>query len=194
MNYLAHFHLAWPEEGLVVGGLEGDFFKGPLHDALDQGVARGIRLHRSIDAYTDQHPETGALRRAFPARLRRVSGILIDISFDHFLCRYWSRFSELAPAEFNRRVYAMLGDRQQTLSAPSRRMLTRMREYDLLGRYAQWETVGASATRVGQRFRRGNPMQDVDDELALLRPALEAGFLRFYPDLVAFVRERRETQ
>jgi acyl carrier protein phosphodiesterase len=25
MNFLAHFHLAWPDAGLVAGGLEGDY-------------------------------------------------------------------------------------------------------------------------------------------------------------------------
>ena len=30
MNFLAHFQLAWPDEGLVAGGLEGDFYKGRL--------------------------------------------------------------------------------------------------------------------------------------------------------------------
>ena len=29
MNFLAHFHLAWPDAGLVAGGLEGDYYKGP---------------------------------------------------------------------------------------------------------------------------------------------------------------------
>ncbi len=53
MNFLAHFHLAWPDEGLVAGGLEGDYIKGPLRGALPPDLERGIKLHRAIDAYTD---------------------------------------------------------------------------------------------------------------------------------------------
>jgi len=30
VNFLAHFHLAGPDGGLIAGGLEGDYFKGPL--------------------------------------------------------------------------------------------------------------------------------------------------------------------
>ena len=51
MNYLAHFHLAWPDPGLVVGGLEGDYYKGPLRGDLPGDIESGVRLHRAIDAY-----------------------------------------------------------------------------------------------------------------------------------------------
>ena len=79
MNFLAHFHLAWPDEGLITGGLEGDYIKGPLHGALPPQIERGIRLHRAIDAYTDGHPLIQQLRRDLPPGLRRYAGILIDL-------------------------------------------------------------------------------------------------------------------
>ena len=51
MNYLAHFHLAWPDEQLVLGALEGDFHKGVLPGSLDQQLVAGVALHRAIDAF-----------------------------------------------------------------------------------------------------------------------------------------------
>ena len=56
MNFLAHFHLAWPDEGLVVGGLEGDYVKGQLRGALPAQLEKGIKLHRAVDDFTDAHP------------------------------------------------------------------------------------------------------------------------------------------
>ena len=82
MNFLAHFHLAWPEEGLIAGGLEGDYFKGPLPGTLPPRLERGVRLHRQIDAYTDAHPLVKELRGVLPTSLRRYAGILIDLCFD----------------------------------------------------------------------------------------------------------------
>jgi acyl carrier protein phosphodiesterase len=35
MNFLAHFHLAWPDAGLVAGGLEDNFFS--QYEALQAG-------------------------------------------------------------------------------------------------------------------------------------------------------------
>ena len=87
MNFLAHFHLAWPDEGLVAGGLEGDYHKGPLRGELPPAIERGVKLHRAIDAYTDSHPLIQQLRRDLPRNLRRYAGSLIDLSFDQYLAR-----------------------------------------------------------------------------------------------------------
>ncbi|MEE4146648.1 MAG: ACP phosphodiesterase [Halieaceae bacterium] len=192
MNFLAHFHLAWPDGGLLAGGLEGDFYKGPLRGELPEAIERGVRLHRAIDAYTDSHPVVEQLRRDFPPELRRYAGILIDLSFDHFLSVYWSDYSELSLETFNARVYRSLRDQQHSLSGGSRRMLARMVEYDILGLYLDWETVPASAGRIGERFRRGNPLSDVGRQLAPARAMLEQAFLAFYPELQDFsAREER---
>lgn len=192
MNYLAHFHLAWPDRDLLAGGLEGDYFKGPLRQQLPAGLERGVRLHRAIDAYTDQHPDLAELRRAFDPDLRRFSGILVDLSFDHYLSVHWDRYSEQPLPDFNRSVYAGLSARRDELSTAARRMLDRLVRYDLLGVYADWETIPASASRIGERFTRGNPFLAVEEQLGELRPQLEAAFLRFYPQLRDFAREQRE--
>ena len=186
MNFLAHFHLAWPDEGLVAGGLEGDYYKGKLTGELPAAIERGVRLHRSIDAYTDKHPVVTQLRRDFPPELRRYAGILIDLSFDHFLSKHWDTYSDIALPEFNSHVYRALQSQQHALSDGSRRMLTRMIEHDILGLYLDWETVPASAERVGQRFRRANPLINVGPDLAPARGMLEEAFTLFYPDLQAF--------
>jgi acyl carrier protein phosphodiesterase len=186
LNFLAHFHLAWPDEGLVAGGLEGDFCKGPLRGQLPAGIERGVRLHRAIDAYTDGHPLIWQLRRDFPAGLRRYAGILIDLSFDHFLSKYWDRFSDTALTEFNTAVYRTLERQSGDLSEGSQRMLARMVEHNILGLYLDWETVPASAARVGQRFRRHNPLEGIALELGSARNAMEQVFLEFYPQLQEF--------
>jgi len=190
LNFLAHFHLAWPDEGLVAGGLEGDYYKGPLGSDLPDSIAQGVRLHRAIDAYTDSHPLVAQLRREFPPNLRRYAGILIDLSFDHYLSKHWDDYSEIPLPEFNTGIYRTLASHEQSLSDGSRRMLARMLEHNILGLYGDWETVPASAARIGQRFRRGNPLADVGADLAPVRDLLEQAFLGFYPQLQAFTVQR----
>ena len=186
MNFLAHFHLAWPDEGLIAGALEGDYYKGPLRGDLPAQLERGVRLHRAIDAYTDAHPLVSRLRASFPPELRRCAGILIDLCFDHYLSRHWERFSPTPSEEFTGRVYRILARHEGTLSEASRQMLARLVEHDLLDRYREWETVPLSAERIGRRFRRHNPLVDVDRGLAPVRDQLEPAFLAFYPELQGF--------
>jgi acyl carrier protein phosphodiesterase len=192
VNFLAHFHLAWPDPGLVAGALEGDYRKGPLAGQLQADIEAGVRLHRAVDAFTDDHPEVRALRQRFPPHLRRYAGILIDLCFDHYLSRHWSRYSALPLEDFNREVYRLLAQRRMELAENSQRMLARLEEHDLLNRYHHWDTVTGSAERIGNRLRRGNPLRGVERPLAPLRPALELAFLRFYPDLRAFSSDFRQ--
>lgn len=193
MNFLAHFHLAWPDRGLVAGGLEGDYCKGPLRGRLDTDIERGIRLHRAIDAYTDTHALIVDLRRLFPQDLRRYAGILIDISFDHYLTNHWSRYSEMPLSEFNRSIYQILLEHEPLLSTNCLKMAKRIVDYDVLNRYHDWDAVPATATRVGERFRRGNPLQEVQEKMEPLRQEMEASFLAFYPDLLEFSYSCQQT-
>lgn len=186
MNFLAHFHLAWPDEGLIAGGLEGDYYKGPLRGELPHDVERGVKLHRLIDAYTDQHPDIIELRRQLPPRLRRYAGILIDLSFDHFLSQHWSRYSDVRLQEFNDTVYNNLITRDNTFSPPASAMASRLIEHDILGLYDNWETVTATARRIGERFKRHNPFLNIELELTPSRDSMESTFIDFYPELLEF--------
>ena len=192
MNFLAHFHLAWPDEGLVVGALEGDFRKGWLRGDLPGDIERGVALHRGIDAYTDSHALMAELRREFAPEMQRYAGILIDLSFDHYLSRYWHRFSDLPLAEFIPRVYRRLEQNSHHLSGQAESMRQRMLEHDILGKYSHWETVPASAARIGERFRRGNPFLDAQADLEPLRHRLEGAFLAFYPELLDWTAAARK--
>lgn len=191
MNYLAHFQLAWPDRDLVAGALEGDYHKGPLpHET--HCLADGIRLHRFIDAYTDGHLLTRQLRAEFPPHLRRFAGILIDLGFDHFLTRHWRRYSELSLPRFKREVYATLDRSLDHLSPPACRMAWRLREYDILGAYHHFDSVAAGAERIGERFKRGNPLRELGGDLHPLAPRIEEVFLDFYPELLQVSRGWRE--
>lgn len=118
--------------------------------------------------------------------MRRYAGILIDLSFDHYLSVHWSRFSEALLTDFNRQIYSTLKTHEDALSDGARRMADRLIEYDVLNLYLEWETVPATAARIGQRFKRHNPFLGIDDELSPAKYALEQAFLSFYPQLQSF--------
>lgn len=192
MNFLAHFQLAWPDPGLVAGALDGEYRKGLLRGELSSDLEAGIRLHRRIDAYTDHHPLICELRRQFPSHLRRYAGILIDLSFDYFLTHHWQRYSELTLSSFNRSTYQLLQAREAELSPGANRMLTRLLDYDILNCYHRWDAVTGSAAQIGTRLRRGNPLEDIAEDLEALHQTLELTFLDFYPELTAFSAEQRQ--
>lgn len=186
MNFLAHFHLAWPDDNVVAGALEGDYYKGSVRTQANLPLGVGIELHRAIDAFTDSHPEVVQLRRKFPPHLRRYAGILIDLSFDHYLSTHWARFDDVPLPQFNQKVLATLISKEHELGTSAQTMLARMVEHDILNLYVDWKTVPAAARNIGRRFKRGNPFEDVGPELEPLRSDLETAFLNFYPQLESY--------
>jgi len=99
MNYIAHIHIAQHTNTSMVGNFLGDFVKGSELQYLPIALETGIRLHRSVDVFTDQHRAIIELKNTFPADIRRMAGIAIDIYFDHLLLKHWQTFSTQAYQE-----------------------------------------------------------------------------------------------
>ena len=94
---------------LIVGGVLGDWIKGPLPGTLPPDLARGVALHRAIDSHAETHPAFQRSRnRVSPAR-RRYAGILVDIYYDHLLARDWPQHPPLA--DTCEQIYRHIADR-----------------------------------------------------------------------------------
>ena len=106
MNYLAHALLAGDHPADRIGGVIGDFVKGPLDPlpaGLGPGLAAGVMLHRRIDSFADTHPAFLRSRGRVSAARRRVAGVMVDMFYDHFLARHWAHFSDQALGDFTDR-------------------------------------------------------------------------------------------
>ena len=190
MNYLAHVFLQRSSPELLIGGLLGDFVKGALGTRYSPGVCAGIALHRAIDRYTDAHPTVRAsIALISPAR-RRFAGILVDVFYDHFLARHWSRYSQQALEDFTQQTYRTLARQANDYPERLQRILPYMAQQDWLAAYAQIESVDAALhgiTRRFQRFPRAAILADGVQELLGNYASLEQQFLEFFPDLLEFV-------
>ncbi|WP_255987499.1 acyl carrier protein phosphodiesterase [Chitinolyticbacter albus] len=195
MNYLAHLYLAGDEAADRVGGLMGDFVRGPLPGALPPDLAAGVALHRAIDAWADTHPAFQASRaRVSPVR-RRVAGIMVDLYYDHFLARDWSRYHHLPLTDFAAMAYAETAARSDALPERLAQQLPNMRQYDWLASYADPANVGYALDRMAQRLRQPNSLAGAGEELLRDYAGFAADFALFLPDARAFAEawRRRNT-
>lgn len=86
MNYLAHATFSFGDPELLLGNLIGDHVKGQAAlKTLPVRVAAGVRLHRELDAFTDQHPATRRATLPFRPVYGLYAGPIVDALFDHFL-------------------------------------------------------------------------------------------------------------
>src|SRR5215469_17022272 len=85
MNYLAHAYLSFDQPEIVVGNMISDFVKGKKRFEFPEQIQKGIMLHRSIDAFTDEHAATKKAKEVFKPVVGLYAGAFIDIVYDHFL-------------------------------------------------------------------------------------------------------------
>ena len=185
MNYLAHFHLARAHDDWLVGALLGDYVKGPLRGVYPQCWEEGIRLHRKIDALSDSHPLRAHLAAALPPEFRRYAGIVLDVCCDHWLSRHWQQLSVQPLPAFAGRVYDVMDRHARDFPDAPQRLAARLREYDMLCGYENWEAVPATLRRIGTRLPRANPLTHADSGQLTAAMGLANEFPRFYAELTA---------
>lgn len=193
VNFLAHLHLGdSADEAFLVGNLAGDFVRGRINGSLPPSLADGIRLHRRVDSFSDAHPLTLRSRRRLSPERRRVAGVIVDLAYDHFLARHWSRFSPEPLTAFTRRAYATLYRQQRNLPPELRHLLAPMTDNDWLAGYAELPRVGRALDGVARRLSRPAALSGAVTEIRAHYSGLERDFLDFYPKLRQFAAEWRE--
>ena len=193
MNVLAHAWLADRAGESVVGHLLGDFVKGREPAGWSAELLHGIRQHRRIDAYTDDHPAVRRSVRRFRGPYRRWGGVLADMYYDHVLAAGWSEWSGVPLRDFADRVYGELEAMRPRLPERMQRFTDYMRASDLLVSYAELEGIDRALQGISRRIRRNNPLADGVTELEREGERLEADFRAFVPDLLAEFAGKEES-
>ena len=191
MNFLAHCLLAHPGDGLVAGGILGDFVKGNIPESLPGELRAGVRLHRRIDSFSNRLPAMKDSARRFPPPLRRVAPVLLDLVADHCLALSWSRYGTGDLGEFTNRVYSAVDRYRDWVPARGTSFVRRMVETDLLARYAEPAVIQRAMEHVLDRLRFGHLGSGLDGVLGASLPALADDFDVYYPQLDAFARQER---
>jgi len=183
VNFLAHFHLAQANNDLLAGALLGDFVKGPLRGNYSAGIEKGIRLHRKIDAHTDQYVQTAALHSLFPAQYRRYLGIILDLYFDFLLSRYWGDYSSQSLSTFASETCETLQAYQAGFPSKCAEFYQRLSEHRLLERYGEKELMVSILERLAIRLPQPNPLATCWPELQANEQRLCDEFVIVYDQL-----------
>lgn len=160
MNYLAHLLLSGPNPDIQVGGLLGDFVKGPLKGDYPPEITQGIHLHRQIDTLTARLPAMTQVYNLFDKPWRRYAGVVTDIAFDHLLAQRWPDFHRQPLAVFCAEFYQHLASHRHRLPERARQFCDRAPELGWLESYADPEIMETILNRVGTRFQRPVALQE----------------------------------
>lgn len=199
MNFLAHCLIgsraavghpdAPSAAALLAGGFLGDFIKGRVPAQMPADLALGVRLHRRVDAYSNQHPDIRTSSDRFPAELRRLAPIMVDILCDHLLSRAWSDYHDQEISQFTGTIYTEVAAYTDWLPDTGIQFLEYAREKDLLARYGDWTVAEGAMRSITRRLKRPELNPLLEDAVPPLLEALEADFHRYFPDILSHAGE-----
>jgi len=141
MNYLAHIYLSGESDEIIVGNFIGDFVKGNKYLKYPEQVAFGIRMHRSIDLFTDQHPDVREFINILKPGYGRYAGIVADVFMDHFLATNWHNYSVYTLRQFSKHAHAVFLSNFMLLPFKVKQFLPFLIQHKRLESYARRETM-----------------------------------------------------
>lgn len=188
MNFLAHLLLSCEEEELLVGNFLGDFVKNRDLPQYSSNIVRGIHLHRTIDSFTDAHPEV----HKGTARLRinhgKYAPVVIDVFYDYILSREWDHYGPKPLREFTEDMYEILNRHRTIMPAWLSERVQLMIKDDWLMNYGTLEGMGNTFRRLQRRVSQPAFLENVVQTLQEEEEALTSEFHRFFPDLIQEVQ------
>ncbi|GAB3584169.1 acyl carrier protein phosphodiesterase [Hymenobacter daeguensis] len=191
MNFLAHLFLSGSPASpvyanILLGQFIADSVPGRQLENYPPAVQTGIRLHRAIDAFTDQHPVVRrSTRRLRAAGYGKYAGVISDMFLDHFLARNFTEFSTEQLPDFTRRMYALLATREAEMPPRVQQMFQHMAQHNWLLGYAEIEGIRRALTGLSRRASAGSGMETAAGELQNNYAAYEADFREYFPELQA---------
>jgi len=173
----------------MVGNYLADILTNKELVGLPFEVLEGVRLHRSIDSYTDSHPKVlESLLLIYPSQ-RKYASVVLDIFYDYLLTKHWAKFSDVPMRTFVDNTYAVLLSKQTLYQPKTLNLLNRMINDDFLYSCSNLERLNRTYHRIASRAKFENQMKEAGPTMINLIPELEEGFFPFFQDLINHVED-----
>jgi acyl carrier protein phosphodiesterase len=192
MNFLAHSVLSPKDDRILLGNFAGDFFKGTKFDQYHPAIAEGVRLHRKIDAFTDNHQVVKSAKAIIREDLRLFSGVAIDMYWDYFLANNWEKRDSAAFENHIQFVYELSNNHLAESSALFQSVFPIMESNNWLQKYASYDGLEIIMMQMHRRIGERSTLDQSITVLQRHEKQLQELFAAFWMDVLAFVRQDYE--
>ena len=176
MNYLAHAHLSFGLPQILIGNMISDFVKGKKQYDFSPMIQKGIRLHRSIDSFTDAHPVTKQMKEVFKPAYGLYAGAFTDIVYDYFLANDSNEFTTDQELElFSNNSYFQIEKSLAELPPGFQQIFPFMKQYNWLYNYRLQQGIQKSFAGL---VKRAKYIEDYDTAFRIFTENLQQ--LNFY--------------
>jgi acyl carrier protein phosphodiesterase len=190
MNFLGHIYFSNNNLELMYANLFGDHVKGTDYSRFPEIVQSGITLHRSIDHYIDHHPRVIELMHKLYPELPKVTGIAIDLFFDHLLAIHWKNYHSEEYFGFLDRFYKYVPQNWDSFSSSFQALITAMKEKKWMNYYPEFEGLVKATHGVGSRITFPNKLPEASTVFLLHREEIETCFHSYMIDAKSYFKAK----
>jgi acyl carrier protein phosphodiesterase len=158
MNYLGHLYFSNQNTDLMLNNLYGDFIKGKDLSKYSSEIQKGVKLHRKIDNFIDNHLEIQKLGRILSPELPKVYPIAIDLYFDHFLAKYWNKWNEVELNDFLNQFYMKHDELNDDYSEKFKLFFNKLKKYNWIAYYPTLFGLHKSCNGVSKKISFENQL------------------------------------
>jgi acyl carrier protein phosphodiesterase len=185
---LAHIYLSQNDDDIKIGNFLGDFVKGRLNKLTNaqysNEVINGMALHREIDFFTDNHPIVRQSIKRLQSKYHKLSGIVVDMFYDHILAKNFAIYSEISLEEFADNFYFLLQARNSEIPISMNKMIQAMIVGNWFVKYKSYEGIEWALMGISKRLSFQSGIEQATEELRKDYDLYEAEFHLFFPDLI----------
>ena len=190
MNFLAHIYLSGDNELITIGNFIADGIKGKHYLDYPREVQIGILLHREIDTYTDAHNTVRRSTKRLHKKYSHYSGVIVDILYDHFLAKNWSKYSNELLDAYVDKFYHSLNDHYHILPKRTKHLMPYMISDNWLLSYAKVEGIAKALDGMNRRTKNRSQMHLAVQDLQEFYDDFEEEFTYFFDELIDFSEQK----
>ncbi len=188
MNFLGHLYFSNNDLELMIANLFGDFCKGNSFVNYSDPIKKGVLLHRNIDHYIDNHSAVKNVRSKLYTSLPKVSGIAIDLYFDHLLAKQWEYYHVKPYQEYLDEFYNYQSNYIANYPDDFQIFLKQIIEYKWLNYYPTAYGLLKACQGVSKRISFPNELENAPDHLKTYKEELNIAFQIYMADAIAYFR------
>lgn len=190
MNFLAHIYLSGENDLIKIGNFMADGIRGKKFENYHPDIQKGILMHREIDTFTDNHPIFKKSTKRLHDKYHHYSGIIVDIFYDHFLAKNWTKYSDEPLDVFVDNFYSSLKTNYDLLSERTKEIMPYMIEQNWLYNYRTTEGIARILIQMDNRIKNSSNMRFSIEDLLEFYNEFEEEFSAFFEELRSFSKSK----
>ena len=183
MNYLAHTLLSPEDPHTLMGNMWGDLLKPKDFEELMPGVLSGVIMHRSIDAFTDQHSGVDKIIQLIRPFQGKYTPVVADVLMDFILSKYWNLFHDTPIEQYCHSRYNIVRDHLHLIPGRLHPRINRMLDNRWLESCINRERMEMTLKMLSQRASFENNIPSAMQPYDLHEEIMDELFLVFFNDL-----------